>query len=81
MKLLKTRVGWRRWMLAHVAGTYASTLDQYEEPKEYPCYAYAVVQSFGYEEEQPRYLYRADLPKLAKALEFALTERKVTWIT
>lgn len=69
MKLIKSRLAWRRWLLASVAGVYRSDLDSYKEPTSYPCYAYAVVQSFGYEEEQPMYLYQVDVAKMVRMLE------------
>lgn len=35
--------------------------DVIDEPEEFPCFVYLVVQSFGYEEERAVYLYKKDI--------------------
>lgn len=45
-------------------------------PEHYPCFAYAIVQSFGYEEEQPVYLYQKDLQKMLVDLIQSLSAKK-----
>lgn len=62
MILLGSERAYRRW--ARDAYDTYNDRWQAESPKEYPCYAYTVVQSFGYEETAPRYLYASDIAKM-----------------
>jgi hypothetical protein len=62
-------------MLKEVCGVSVWNIKEQVEPREYPCYAYAVVQSFGYEEEQPKYLYPNDIEKMRKSLENATASK------
>lgn len=63
MKYLKSHLAWPRWC-SSVFGR-----QEVDEPKEYPCYVYTVVASWGMQEEQPVYVYRRDLEKMLKAIE------------
>lgn len=67
MQLLKSRRGWLRFMREDV-GVHGSQLTGYAEPASYPCYGYAVVQSYAYEEQRPLYLYPDDLIKMQREL-------------
>lgn len=67
MKLLKNKRAWQRFLRNDVS-YYPSQIKDAKEPDEYPCYAYAVVQSYAYEEQAPVYLYLGDIEKMEVAL-------------
>lgn len=82
MKLLRSRTGFLRWA-EKVAGATTRQDGDWDtkrkkplkilipEPVEYPCFAYAVCASFGYEEEAPEYLYEADVLRMWKEIRDA----------
>lgn len=55
---------WLRWIYKTWDGFYHREDRKRfygEPPREFPCFCVAVVASFRYEEEQPRYIYRDEL--------------------
>lgn len=68
MKLLKNERAWKRWAKEFNSGQSQAPC---APPIEYPCFAYAVVCSFGYEEEQEMYLYPQDVARMSAAIEKA----------
>lgn len=69
MKLLKSEVALRRWLLKD-GGAYRSDIKRrdYPKPKSYPCYGYLVVESYAYEKQEPLFLYPADLKIMLKKI-------------
>lgn len=63
MTFIKNRRAWLKWKREDLGGQEGVI-----EPKEYPCFAYATVRSFGYEEYAENYLYPADVEKMQKSL-------------
>lgn len=59
MKLLISRLAWKRWAKKACLSPNPS------EPKEYPCYAMSVCTSCQYEESDGFYLYHKDLDAMA----------------
>jgi hypothetical protein len=70
MKLLRDKRAWRRFLLNDL-GMPKGDADNEREPKEYPCFAYAYIRSFGHEELGPVYLYGKDVEKMVKRLSAA----------
>jgi hypothetical protein len=71
MKLIKSRAGWRRFLSddCGMSGPWQkNNRDGEREPVEYPCYAYAVVRSFNYEELAPMIVYRKDVERMLAEL-------------
>lgn len=73
MIYLKNERAWTRW--ARKNDRYQQT--KFTPPTEYPCFAYAVVESYGYEEDQAQYLYRKDVERMATRFA-AEPEREVS---
>ncbi|MFM0608621.1 hypothetical protein PQR05_29245 [Paraburkholderia sediminicola] len=79
MKLIKNRAGWRRFLKNDVGlypGKRGDEVSGYPEPIEFPCYAYAVVQSFAYEEQKPVILYEDDIERMLNHVRIARIEGK-----
>ncbi|HKO43363.1 MAG TPA: hypothetical protein VJU84_08735 [Pyrinomonadaceae bacterium] len=66
MRLLKSRLAWKRWVRAEGMAEQDS---QPDEPSQYPCFAYAIVLSYGYEEQQPVYIYRSELNRMCEQMK------------
>jgi hypothetical protein len=75
MKLLKNRAAWRRF-LRNDCGMSKADADGEREPLDYPCYGYAVVRSYAYEEQMPMYLYERDLETMLNHVRIASIEMK-----
>jgi hypothetical protein len=74
MMLLRSRRAWLAWAKrqafpTHFAGR--ATVPFLCEPDLYPCFAYAVLGSFAYEEERPEYLYESDIERMLCDIEVA----------
>ncbi|MFA7454883.1 MAG: hypothetical protein WCZ10_10520 [Desulfobulbaceae bacterium] len=69
LKFLRSETAFRRWSLATFLKHRDKTLLRRYAPKQYPCYGYLVVESFGYEEEMPKYLYCADILRMAGRIQ------------
>lgn len=54
MTYLKSKRAWVRWKSK-------DTPADCEEPKNFPCFVYCTVLSYGYEEDKANYLYESDL--------------------
>lgn len=79
LEFLKNRRSFLRW-IETVASCTTRDYSRWEggrkpplevtvpEPEEYPCWAFSVVASFGYEEERPVYVYRRDLQRMLDRL-------------
>lgn len=65
MKLLKNKRAWLKWEKTVSNGGGAV---HHEEPTEYPCFAYATVGSFAYEEESVNYLYQDDIQRMNREM-------------
>lgn len=63
MKLIKNKRAWTKEKKRFADGS--------GEPDRYPCYLYAVVQSWNYEEEAPEFIYTEDAEKMLRSLELA----------
>jgi hypothetical protein len=63
MTFLKNRRAWSKWKKE----TFACQ-EGIKEPLEYPCYGYATLLSFGYEELQENYLHYNDLYRMINQL-------------
>ena len=61
MTFLKNKRAWKRWAKANE--NFSAPFD---EPTEYPCFGYTTVLSYGYEEDQAKYLYADDVAQMAK---------------
>jgi hypothetical protein len=74
MKLLRNEAQYRRWATVFTQNAQGAGWDTYrsrwrnEAPTQYPCYSYAVTQSFGDEEERPCYLYLSDVEEMQRHL-------------
>lgn len=66
MVLLKNRRAWLKWAKAEGLESQES---RPLEPAEYPCYAYTILHSFGYEELAEKYLYRKDLKDMKDRID------------
>ncbi|WP_181297003.1 hypothetical protein [Pseudomonas sp. Q2-TVG4-2] len=68
MQLLRNRADWCEWAerLAGVSIRHAYNVPA--EPAAYPCFAYAVIESFAYEVEAASYLLPVDLCRMAAEL-------------
>lgn len=71
MKLLKNERAYRAWSTGKDGWDTYKDRFRTEAPTEYPCYAYLVVQSFGYEEVAPQYLYSSDVEMMMQELQRA----------
>lgn len=69
MKFLKSERAWKIWVNKELS--YEGGAARHEVPKQFPCFVYLVVLSFGYEEQAPEYLYPADVAKMAKLVREA----------
>lgn len=69
MKFLINERIWKRWARKIEQGQPQAPIDK---PTSYPCFGYLVVQSYGYEEEQARYLYPDDVTKMATQMQIGL---------
>jgi hypothetical protein len=67
MTLLRNKRQWRKWAKVFHGGQ--PQVAPPKEPTEFPCFVYETVQSFGYEECNEHYLYRADLKAMLEELE------------
>jgi hypothetical protein len=69
---LSTERAWKRWVNTVVGPSYVAT------PTQYPCWAYARVQDYGYEDGDQEYLYREDLIKMLTKIDdtYARTARR-----
>lgn len=71
MKLLKNVRQWRKFLREDV-GMYSDQVKQRDsyaaQPPAFPCYGYAVVVSFNYEELKPLYLSIVDIDEMRKQL-------------
>ena len=81
MKLLKTEKQWLKWLGDEVA-MYKSQIKAREgyagNPPKFPCYGYAVAQSFNYEEQRPIYLCAAEVNLMHKKLTDACFPKPAT---
>ena len=59
MNYLKSKRAWSLWKTKNLLSN-----DEAEIPEEFPCYAYLVVGSWGYEEYFTLYLYKQDIEKM-----------------
>lgn len=75
MKLIKTRAGWRRF-LRNECGMSSRDVDGEREPTEYPCYAYADVRSWAYQEQKPVIMYEDDIERMLNSVRIARLEGK-----
>jgi hypothetical protein len=75
---LPSERAWKRWIKTVDGATYKdynksetrpSLIISVAAPTEYPCWAYARMQSYGDEEEAPEYLYREDLIAMLDKIE------------
>lgn len=60
MTFLKNQRAYQRWS-ANINRAQSTAI---EAPASFPCFAYLVVASFGYEEEGAKYLYPFDVVKM-----------------
>lgn len=67
MKLLKNRRAWLKWKREEIGSQ-----DDVQEPTSFPCYAYATVRSYGYEEQNEHYLYPADITEMNDKIQKAI---------
>ncbi|WP_282339414.1 hypothetical protein [Pseudomonas sp. PS02288] len=70
MQLFHNRADWERWVAGLAGVSVRFHYNVPAEPSHYPCFGYAVMDSFepGYEAESPRYLYAADVCSMAATL-------------
>lgn len=69
MKFLKNKAEWRKWATEHDLRVRAGGGEPPDpQSAKYPCFGYAIVKSWGYQEEQPAYLYREDVERMLKVL-------------
>lgn len=73
MKLIKNKRGWKKFLRDEVM-MYDSQIEREPEPKEYPCFGYDQIHSFGMEELTPLYLYAADLERMQRQLATAASK-------
>ncbi len=74
MSLLKNRRSYLRWSrsansfhsIRYGWDTYRDRAESFM-PESFPCWGYTVVSSWGDEEEEPRFLYPADLREMLAA--------------
>jgi len=59
MKFLKSKLAWKRWVKRNGVCWVVP-------PKQFPCFAYETVTSFGYEETEANYLYDYDLERMLR---------------
>lgn len=69
MNLLKNEESWRRW--ARRRDRWQGT--KFEPPTSFPVFAYTVVLSYNYEEDQAAYLYPAEIKAMAAKMAKAQT--------
>lgn len=62
MKLLTNKSAWAHWMREEIGVFKVQTAP---EPKAFPCFAYAVLDSWGQETLLPQYLYRKNIEAMA----------------
>lgn len=65
MTFLKNKRAGKKWITTVNSGQPQQPI---AEPAEYPCFAYLVVGSFGYEEESACYLYVEDVEKMLEQI-------------
>lgn len=70
MHLLRNRADWAAWVERLAGISLRPAYNVPPEPAHYPCYGYAVlaIGVAGYETEEPRYLYAADVAAMAMTL-------------
>ena len=65
MKLLTNVSAWRQW-IKDEEGRFADKV--HPQPKEYPCFAYMVLDSWGQETQTAMYLYQHQVDEMSLAL-------------
>ncbi|WP_312395790.1 hypothetical protein [Stutzerimonas kunmingensis] len=70
MHLLRNRAEWAAWVERLAGISLRQAYNAPTEPAFYPCFGYAVlaIADAGYETEEPRYLYAADVAAMAITL-------------
>jgi len=58
---LKSKRAWKLWKRRESF----NLVNRNAEPVEFPCFVYLVCESFAYEEEGARYLYKDDIRRMA----------------
>lgn len=62
MYLIKDKEDFKKFQDEHISSFV-------EKPKEFPCYAYFIVTSWGMEEDTAHYLYKEDLLEMLDKLK------------
>ena len=75
MKLLTNTSAWRQWVKDE-EGRFADKV--HPQPKEYPCFAYMELESWGQETLTAVYLYQHQIEEMALALKAAAQD--IAWM-
>lgn len=65
MIFLKNKTAYRKWEKECNSGQPQAPIDA---PNCFPCFAYLITASFGYEEERSMYLYHEDVQEMLNQL-------------